>query len=532
MVARRPTIACLLVALALTLGLSPRPAQARDEFVNRVNEPLSKIPKSKRSDLILLPTLVDLVSPPAEVAKVGQAVLMLPTSDAWPTVEAWAKAAPQQAVLKALADITKEEDYHVAMVFAQGYGVEAALETTDLIAAGMYTELGDPPMLANAVFGYLPKMRETEILANVEATRLVAAGDSVGALDTLFHLMYFGRQMADRPMLPEKSFGMNVIGRALERIRDVVYQDMRSPQRRLDYKALRGYVERLEENTGYLGINRIPLPTGTFLAADQVLNRVLEYKKGVNEATFAVVLARVASHDRPLRLFSEMAYWDTARPQHEGWYASRDMLVGRDENGGLVYDWTKRWNLSPHDSLVKSPSDYKRHVARGPRFAALRAVLSGVETLFPMRLALRAEVAGTRMALAIYGYTRQQNETFPPLLSSIRPAFVSAIDNDPYSTSRQPLGYFVPIRDRIPKQDPRMDPIPLMVHIYPTRSYKSFVIPLRDDTFVLYSVGPDDASVLAKDVTQEDPELEGDYLLWPPVISLIRQSMIDAGELK
>ena len=508
------------------------PLASADTFVQRVNAAFNRIPEDKRSDLILLPVLADLEAPPAEIDELAKAVMLLPTSGAWEAAVQWAQGGPQTAVLKALSRVTGDEDYHVAMVFAQGYGVEAVADHPDLIAADMFTELGDPPMLANAKFGYLEKMRHMEILANVEASRLMNEGEFVKAIDTLFDILYFSRQLADRPMLPEKRQGMEAIGRTLERIRDVVYQDQRAADHNLSYRDLRRYVERLEENKGYLGINRIRLPSGTFEAAEQVLTRVLQEKGSTNDIAFAPVMARVASQGRPLRLLSEAAYWEAVRSQHEGWYASLDMLVGRDRNGGLVYDWQKRWSLSPHDSYVKLASDYKRHVADGPSFAVLRAVLGGVEDLFPLKTSLRAEVTGTRMSLAVYGYAREHNASFPPAITAIRPAYVPEVDDDPYSSARRPLGYFVPIRDNIPRQDPRKDPMPWLVHCYPEKPYKSFLIPLRDDTFVMFSVGPDDTSVNAKDATQADADLEGDYLLWPPMLSLIRQNRIDTGELQ
>lgn len=522
----------MLLVLVLTVAVGAPGSLARDEYVNKVNAAFEKIRKDKRSDLIILPVLAKMEAPPAEVATIDKAVLILPTSAGWDSVAQWAQAQPQKDVLKALEEVTKEEDYHVAMVFAQGYGVEAVADYPDLIQAEMYTELGDPPTLALAKFGYFDKMRQMQVLANVEATRQMHDGDFVGALDTMFHFMYFARQMAERPMLTEKRGGMKGIAQALERIRDIVYQDMRAEHRKLTYTVLRGYVERLDEDKGYLGVNRIPLPTGTYQAAAQILSRVLVEKDGVNDEEFSPVLARVAADDRPLRLLSESAYWESVRPRHEGWYACHDLLIGKDGTGGVAADWAKRWTLGPHDPYSKLTSDYKRYVAKGPKYAAIRAVLGDVEELFPLKTVLRTEAAGTRMALAVYGYFRQHNDTFPLAFSAIRPEYVKALDEDPYAATKKPFGFFVPIRDGIPRQDPRRDPIPWMVHCFPPKPYNAFVIPLREDTFVMYSVGPDNDSVNAKDATQDAPDLEGDYILWPPMISLIRQNLIDRGELK
>jgi hypothetical protein len=527
----RSYLLMLLVAV-LTVAVGAPGSLARDEYVNKVNAAFERIPKDKRSDLIILPVLAKMEAPPAEVATIDKAVLILPTSAGWDSVEKWAQAQPQRDVLKALAEVTKEEDWHISMVFAQGYGVEAVADDPELISSGMYTELGDPPTLVMAKFGYLDKMRDMWVLANVEATRLEHEGNFVGALDTMFGGMFFARQMADRPMLTEKMAGMQGIRQSLERIRDIVFQDMRADTHKLTFDNLRRYVERLDEDQGYLGIDRIPLPTGTFQAAAQILSQVLIEKDGVNNETFAPVMARVAAGDRPLRLFSESAYWESIRSRHEGWYSCHDLLLGKDGTGGIAADWAKRWQLGPHDPYSKLTSDYRKHVAKGPEYAAVRAVLTGVEDLFPMKTTLRTEVAGTRMALSVYGYFRQHNNTFPLAFSAIRPEFVKDLDIDPFAATKKPLGYFVPIRDGIPRQDPRRDPIPWTVHCYPPKPYKAFVIPLRDDTFVLYSVGPDNDSVNAKDATQDAPDLEGDYILWPPMLSLIRQNLIDRGELK
>jgi hypothetical protein len=516
-----------------TAALTP-PVQAQGDFVSKVNAPFQNVPKDKRSELVILPALSNMETPPAEANGIDKAVLLLPSSGGWDAAVKWAQATPQREVLKALAEVTEEEDYHIAMVFAQGYGVEEVADYPDLIANGMYTELGDPPTLATAKFGYLQKMNEMQYLSNIEATRLVHEGNFVAAIDVMFDYLYFARQLAERPMLKEKKQGMLGMRQALERIRDIVYQDQRSEKQSLGSADLRKYVERLEANKGYLGVNRIPLPRGTVIAADQVLHRVLVERGGVNDDMFAVTLARVASTDRPLRLLSESAYWEKVGRQHEGWFVTREMLAGKNpdkEIGGLLNDWIKRWELGPHDPYTKLDSDYRKHVARGPKFAALRAVLDGIEDLFPLKIALQTEVAGTRMALSIYGFYRQNN-AFPPDISAIRPRYVPVVDIDPYSPAKKPLGYFVPIRDDVPRQDPRRNPQPWLIKCYPPKPYNTFEIPLRADTFVLFSVGPDGVSVNAKDATQYDPELEGDYLLWPPMLSLGRQDLLDRGQLK
>jgi hypothetical protein len=193
------------------------PLALAQDYLARTNEPFKSVPQDKRSELLILPALAKMEAPPAEVDSIDKAVLILPTSAGWETALKWVQAQPQKDVLKALSDVTKEEDYHTAMVFAQGYGVDEVADYPALISAGMYTELGDPPTLATAKFGYLDKMEQMQWLSNVEATRRVGEKDFIGAIDTMFDYLYFSRQMAERPMLKEKMLGMRGIRQALER---------------------------------------------------------------------------------------------------------------------------------------------------------------------------------------------------------------------------------------------------------------------------------------------------------------------------
>ncbi len=533
----RPAGACparaALVALSAVLALVAPALPARaDDFVDRVNEPFKHIPTDKRSDLIVLPLLPALGDPPAAVRTVERAMLLNDTVSSWGGVAEWAQGASQQALLKAIAQVTSEENSSVAMVFAQGYGVEAVSDHVELIATGMYTELGDPPTLAGAKIGYMPALEKAQILAHVEATRLASSGDVAGAIEEMVHWLYFSRQIAERPFLKEKRWGMDSCMRALVRIRDLAYGDIRAESHAMDYVKLHDFVHRLDPKTGYIGIERIRIPTGDIIAADQLLTQVLEKNGGTNANTFAIVMARIGSSERPLRLLSESAFWEKARAEHGGWFECRDMLLGKDGKGGLSNDWTKRWDLDAFDPVVKRPSDYQRLVEKDKRYAVLRRTLAGIDELFPLRQALRTELAGTRISLSVYGFWLQNNHAFPPGLTSIRPYFVDPIDRDPYNSAKpaKPIEFFVPVRDT-PK-DPRGGPVPYRITVYPGATYSNFEKRLQDDSFVVFSIGPDDSGSKVKEATQADPNLEGDYLLWPPVLSLLRQNLIDNGRLQ
>jgi hypothetical protein len=59
----------------------------------------------------------------------------------------------------------------------------------------------------------------------------------------------------------------------------------------------------------------------------------------------------------------------------------------------------------------------------------------------------------------------------------------------------------------------------------------NFGVTLFEDQFVLYSVGPNGAKDWAERVSQDRNALLGDYLIWPPVLGLHREHLIQTGQL-
>lgn len=518
--------------LACVLTLAPVALVHADDYVDRVNAPYKSIAKAKRSDLVILPLLMKMTNPPAEIKNVEVSMLLGTSSPAWPVVEDWATAAPQKAIIKGLSDVTKDEDYRVAMVFAQPYGVGGVSDPdqSELIAADMFSDLGETPTLAAVKIGYMPAIEKIELLANVEATRLLESGDAVGAVEVIFDFMYFARQMADRSFLVEKRWGMNGVRNSLSRIRDLVYQDSKAEKHAIKVEHIRGWVKRLDPDKGYLDIQRIRLPDANIIAAEQLITRVA-VKGGPPNEEFSAVLASIAAGNRPLRLLSEAAFWDRVKPRHAGYYELMDMVVGKKGDAGLRGDWARRWDLQPFDALLRKPSGYASNVARGTRYAMLKVTLEGIDQLFELRKPMNAELAGTRVGLSIYGFSLRNNGSWPKDITSIRPDFMEKVDADPYNSKKSStLEFFVPTRER-PPQGQRDEEIPFDMRVYPGGKRKNFSIKLRKDSFVLYSVGPNDGNELGKDATQDDITVsEGDYVLWPPVISLTRKYLADAGQ--
>ncbi len=509
--------------LAAAACLAVGPLAAGDDFVEQVNARFRSVSAEQRSDLVLLPALAAMQPPPGLLEGGATALNLLPGMSGWAEAEAWAAGEPQRAALEALARVTEDADYHVAMAFAQPYGVEGI--PVETVRAGLYTELGDPPTLAAAAFGHLRALERLRVLVQVEASRRVGAGKPAEAIELLIDWLFLARQIADRAFFEEVDWALGAIAQGQERIRDVAYLDSRGAKA-LTADQLRDFIARLDEDKGYLSLTRLGFPGGDRAGVEQVVARVMEPRGGINEATFAPTMASLGSTDRPLRLFGEAGRWKAAGAMHLNWFDTTA------EVPKVFDDWSSRWRLDTFDPRMAQPFHFTR-LNRGG-FAVIAATTPDMGGLFDRRLVARTEGVGTRAALALVGYAAA-NGVFPPTVSSIRPRFVAEMEADPFNPNlargaRPPLEFFVPIRDQ--QFGPREEPHPHEVNVIMPGG-ANFSVNLGQDTFVLYSLGSDNARNWATKVQNTPVKVLGaDYLIWPPTLSLHRQHLIDAEQLK
>ena len=515
---RRPACTWGLVS-AVLLGLlawSPVPTEARaDGTVGRLNAPFQNVPDQRRSDLILLPLLAALPEPPSALATVEDAMRLSARDSGWSAASVWAESAPARAVLEAIERVTRERDFRIAYAFAQPYGAEGV--PIDIIAAGLYTELGDPPLLAGARHQYMDALTLAAKLSHVEATRLAASGEVRAAVDVLIRWAAFSRQMGDRAFAREWVWGMTQIALAMERIRDVVYVDALA-QRRFTPRDAEEVIAVLDPIGGFLGLERLAPPRGDRAAAEQIAERVLT-ASGARTDLFATTLARIGASERPLRLFGEASRYERGSGGHVGLGEARRVIEG------VFGDLETRWSLAVDNPRLVQPFATDRLARPDVQAiaAAVRARGWDPTELMAMRDVVRVEVVGTRHALGIMGY-RAAFGSFPPQISSIRPRWLPAIEADPLNRDRTrgrvpPLEFFVPIRDTRASREP---------HVVVGTGYfgTAFSVRLFDDTFVLYSVGFDGQRNFGERIENNWREAgrNQDYLIWPPVISLSRQA--------
>ncbi|MBS0187661.1 MAG: hypothetical protein JSS51_06300 [Planctomycetes bacterium] len=507
--------ACL--ALTLLVAVATPVAWAQN-FISRVNDFYADIPGNKRSDTILIPALMTLEAPPASLRSVDRAALLVPEMKDWKEASEWAMKPPQRTAIEALKKATEQQTSGAPLAWGQGYGVAAV--TPALVKARLYTELGDPPLLAAAQFLYLGKLTDLVILANVEATRLQADGKANDAIELMERVLVLGRQIADRQFFKESRWGLETMVRSLERIRDIAYLDFRG-KRVLTREQLMGVIKRLDDK-GEVRVDRILFPRGDLIAAEQAVELVMVPRGGVNERAFPTTMAALTSSDQPLRLFSEAAAWKSAGASHSDWAATTEELKKVSD------DYAKRWPLEWFHTLNSLP--FERSKLDKAAFAVVDATVPDMAILFNLRQAVRTEIVGTREALAIVGFYYAR-KAFPPKLSSIAPEWMERLDIDPFNPTlrngnRPPLEYFVPIRDQGP--DAKFAEINVVGD-----NGVNFAIRLKDDNAVIYSWGADNAKGWAQNVqntVEKAPDV--DYLIWPSVLSLYRQHLSEIGELK
>jgi hypothetical protein len=515
------SVACVALATHATSAV----AFAQGDSVTRANDLYRTIAPNLRSDQVLLPLLAKMAPAPGVFGNVGEAMLLGAETRGFPAAKAWAEGAPQKAVLDALKRVTSEGDHRKAFAFGLAYGAENV--PPEYVANKTYVELGDPATLAAAQLLYMPRLDAMESLVHVEATRRAAMDDPNGAIDVLIDLAFFGRQMADRQLFDEAMWGMRAMQHAFERIRDIAYVDLVSDHRKLNVDKMLAQVARLD---GYLELDRMKLPEGNRIAAEQILARVYDSQGKVRTDVFAGTMATLGLQGRPLRIFSESARWQTAASgQGDGANAQRLL-------SGLYADWSRRWAMNPFDDSLNTVSAFA-NLDRA-RNQALAMSTPNLWTLAEWRRVNTLERVGTRATLSLLGvlYT---NNVFPPTITSIRPRWMKELDSDPFNPNiefgnRPPLEYFVPQRNRAGRIEAEAKPHEMTV-VTNTKDRPSvtFKVDLKGDVFVVYSVGTDLARNNASRVQNTAARVQGaDYLIFPSPLSLYRQYLVESGELQ
>jgi hypothetical protein len=503
----------------MSLFLAGTGAVRADEFTARANASYGVVPQPQRSDLILLPVIAKMDAVPRAVSILSQAALLPADAASFADAAAWAQRPAQQAVLAALETATKERERNKSFAWGLPYGVEDV--PTDLVVARLYTELGDPPTLASARHYWIVELEKVACLVNVEATRLAADGKPTQAVDLMIRWACLSRQIVERKMFAEVKWGMTHMVQALERVRDIAYTDFRG-QRQLDQAKIFDQIKDVSPES-ILSIGQLKFPDGDQIAVEQVAARVFAGKRA-DPDRFGGTMARLGSVDFPLRLFSESERWRRSAALHASG-PDTDLKIR-----SVFLDYKRRWNFDWFDRALATPTEYSK-LGR-TRFALITRSMPDMKELQDLRQMIAVEMIGTRLSLAIVGYT-YANKSLPPQLTGVRPRWVERIPSDPFSQEldlslgtkqRRVPEYILPPREA--------DSALLQMDIVPAEG-SPFLAKIPRETPILYSVGSDNTRQQARRVQNTTQLVQGaDYLIWPPVISLNRQYLRDAQLIK
>jgi hypothetical protein len=520
----RSLTSSLTAVLSISTALfAATTAVAQDDYLEQLNKRAKEVREDRRSDKILIPLLAKMTPPPAEVEadlEAGPAwILIDPTVSArWEKMKAWAEAAPQQAVLKALGDATKPFDRNdPGMGWGLAYG--ATSDAMEAVRVDLHVDLGsEEPTIAEVNPKYLVRVKWVEKLVHVEATRLFAEGKPGDAINSLINIASLGRQLADREMSIEVREGARMMTTAFGRVRDVAYQDFRG-ERKLDITMLRSLVQRFADEQ--FKIARIRFPMGDQYAIEQMISRAFGNGGRPDGDKLGPMLARIATREHPLKIFNEAAKWGEAAKTMGDRKSTEEIL-------GQVYgDWTTRWPIEAFDPRMRATFEYdKFSKTRYP----LISLLPDLTEFFDIRQVIQTEIIGTRASLGLLGYFYQQR-AFPRVITSARPDWITIKEADPFNPDDRDrdgvptLKYMRPITDDDQKRPHAMTVV--------TGSGYNFRLSLDDSVWMIWSVGSNNTNDFARFVQNTSKRVsKADYIIWPPLESLTRRHLKDIDALK
>lgn len=422
--------ALLLVAALVPARAQTDPLEGFEDPVAQLNALLPSVPDDERADLILGRALTETTAPPAVIEAMEFIMLLVPGDSEWDAAVAWATEEPQKAALEAFREATDRRGDHV---FALPYGEGAP---ADLFAEGFGVTLNDGK-LYDAELGYFDYLDRLNMLVWIEANRLAEAGEGMDAAELLASEVRLGRMLADRPRFEEAFMGYATMLNACESLRDLVYRN----RELLSGRDTKRIGRLLEDRT--LRLDRLRFPNGGEIAVKQA---ILDTYERMGDADAQALGGLLEGTDLPV---SE---------DHIGYFEAVEAATR------IFADWRLRWNLDPYDLIMDRPSYFTSLLASAESHALIVAVANAHDLLFEMRLRLRAELAGTKLALGVVAYSNDFG-AWPKPLVAIRPAYARDIDTDPYDPLQaDQMRYFVPIRDQ--EWGPRETPHPHTIRVH------------------------------------------------------------------
>ncbi|MHC4833158.1 MAG: hypothetical protein ACYTFH_04545 [Planctomycetota bacterium] len=469
--------------VAMLAAVVPATIAAADDasLLRRLNEPFGRISEGNKSWRPLFEAIAKVTEPPMPVGRDFNQTTVWPGMADWDVVSEWAKA--NTALGTAILEVQDR------LILGLPYGRSAV--PSELAEAGLATDISVTPENRTTAFPYLDGIDLMSTWIAAEMYRLAEAG----SFDEAFTLGIAGlkvlRQVADRQMFAEKRFAMERMCEALSLQRDMFWRYLdKIPA--TTYQRLGTKEYPFLRPTDNERLKRLEMPEGDRLVAEAMLGLGFDDNGQPIDERFEEIFAEIQSSEKPLTRFGAAKRWRAIAAVHGSLDASKERLED------IYDDWWRRWRMRQYDPMQDLDTELSR--TNEIRYAAVVLSILDIQSLFPLRNRLIAEINGTVLSAGLCGYNRSFG-VWPDLPAKYYAVFApKRFDFDPYDKTYGDFVYSYLGSDRKPIDTP-------WGRVWATGC-------------VLYALGDDHTD---DGFTDHDPTGEtGDFVLWPPTRALAR----------
>jgi len=459
------------------------PRTSRDVATALNNEPAQRITARNQSWRPIFDAYLDMTAPPFPIGPDFNVRTIHPGMRDWDKVATWAER--NSVMGDALIAVRN------TIGFALPYGEENVDERYR--NAGLVVRLGVAGDVRRIEYPYIRAIDTIAAYAVAETYRRIEAGDVQGGFAIGTSALRLLRQLADRVMLAEKAYFIELLADSLSVHRDIMWKNRdRITAVQFRELALNEYPQ-LDP-----GRARLEMPEGDRIVAEAILKMVFDDRGQPVPERFADVFGEIQSQDKPLTRFGAVRRWNQIASVHGSLDASQQKLTN------IYDDWWRRWRMRQYDPMMELSTELSR--TNPIRYGAVIYSIRDIQDLFELRRRLVAEINGAAMAAGFSGYRREFN-AWPDDREKAYTTFVRKLsDFDPWDKSYGRLRYRWLGTNRRNVDTP---------------AGRVFV-----EGGVLYARGADHED---GDFLEHTPSgVSGDLVLWPPMRALQReQGLID-----
>jgi hypothetical protein len=473
---------CPAIALAACVLWTPAAQAQSEKLLSQLNAPWVRLTDAAKSSTRLFTTYIDMTSPPMEVGEDFNQTTIYPGMEGWSDVRDWALA---NAIMgKTLIELEN------CQVLGVPYGTEGV--DARFVERGLVAVIAPGGDLTKVEFPYFRALESISAYVTADMYRLCEDGAFDDAFKVgLAHLRVL-RQACDAQMFDEKVAAMTLLADAMSVHRDVLYtyRDKFSLEvlKQLSMKQY-PYLKATDDQR----LKRIAMPEGDLWLAMELLESVFDDNGQVNESVFGTTFSGMQAREAPLTGFGAVKRWERVAGVHGSLEASRVKL-------NAVYDdWWRRWRMREYDPLMALPTEFS--VLNPVKYAGVAFSARDIDQLFGLRRRLVAEFCGLVVGCGLVAYRDQYSDWPNAIKMAYSEIFPKRFDFDPYDREYGAFRYeYLGSR---------------------TRGIETATERVEASGCLLYAVNDDNVSNNA--ARHAEGGNLGDFVLWPPIRSLMRE---------